>query len=298
MPIWAVSEVQTPHDRRDMLLPLEREVRGVIRKVLLVSLTCLVVGTACGKSGADPLSLIKGSSARAVSAKTAKITMSVTASAAGQSFSLDGTGAADFSAKAVQFSFDFGKMFEGLGGSPPPGMPTTFEFVYAGTSMYFKAPPGAKVAQNKPWLKVEIKDLTGVSGTQSFSSDPRGFLDALKGLSAVTKSGTEKVRGVDTTTYKGSIDVQKALEGVPSEKRDEMSALLKQYGATAFPVTVWVGADGLVYRILIQQSLQGLGTADVKLEFFDYGKPVNVRVPSESESTEVTPEEFMQLLSL
>jgi hypothetical protein len=267
-----------------------------MRKVLLLSFTCLLLGTACGK-GADAVGLIRNSGARAVSAKTAKIAMSVTSNAGGRSVSLDGSGAADFAEKAVQFSFDFGKMFAELGGAIPTGTPTTFDFVFARGSMYFKAPPGAKV--NTPWLKVELKDLSSVSGSQSFSSDPRGFLDALKGVSGeIKKSGTEKVRGVDTTVYKGTIDIQKALAQAPIAQREQLDALLKQYGANKLPVTVWVADDGLVYRMLIHQTIQQLGTADVKIEFYDYGKPVTVQIPSASESTEVTAQQFLKLLSL
>jgi hypothetical protein len=270
----------------------------MIRKVLLVSVVCLVVGTACGNSS-DPLSLIKNSGARAASAKTAKISMTVTTTAQGQSFSLDGAGVADFNAKAVQFSFDFGKMFQAIGGQLPSGMPTTFEFVFAENSMYFKAPPGAGFSASKPWLKINLKDLSGAAGTQSFSSDPRGFLDALKGVSGgIKKTGNENVRGVETTIYKGSIDIQKALAQVPAERRAQLQSLLKQYGTKDFPVTVWVGKDGRTYRMVIEETLPGLGSATVKLEFFDYGKPVTVHVPTDAESTPISAQEFQRLLSL
>jgi hypothetical protein len=272
-----------------------------MRKLLLVTVVGLLIGTACGKSGPtlDPLALISGAGARAQSEKTAKVSMSVTATAEGRSFSLDGAGALNFVDQAAQFSFDLGKMVQALGGSLPPGTPSTLDFVFTGSYTYFKAPPGASIGAGKSWLKIDTKKLAGAAGAQSFTSDPKSFFDSLKGVSGtITKGANEKVRGIDTTIYKTTIDLEKAVKAVPENQRAALRAQLKQYGSSKIPVTVWVGKDNLIYREEIQAAIPGAGNANVTIEFYDYGKPVSLSIPSDQESLTVTPAEFLRLLGL
>jgi hypothetical protein len=277
-----------------MLTPVEGV--DMTKKALVLVVAVLAVGAACGKGTAtDPVALIQGSSARAQAQRSARVSMVITTSFAGRSFDLTGGGAEDFANHASSFSFDLGSMLRSLG-SVPSGVPTSFDFVFKGTFAYLKAPPGSNIAQGKTWLKIDTKQLVGASGGSSFSSDPTKFFDALKGVSGtVTKTGTETVHGENTTIYSASIDINRALSQAAPDQRDALRAQLKQFGTATIPVKVWLGDDNLIRRESFEVSVAG-GSAKTTIEFYDYGKPVTVSIPSESETLTVSASQIRSIL--
>jgi hypothetical protein len=73
-----------------------------------------------------------------------------------------------------------------------------------------------------------------------------------------------------------------------------VEAQLDQLGDAEMPVDVWVDADGLPRRLQIDlggmvaaMGLDG-GSAVMTIEFFDYGVPVDIEVPSPDEVTPIT----------
>ena len=119
--------------------------------------------------------------------------------------------------------------------------------------------------------------------------DPATLLTSLrKTAERVERGSDETVRGVATTRYEVSLKPEQFLP-------DDMPA---GFSAADVPVmhramAIWVGDDGLVRRIedRISYALPGQapgGPFTSKVEFFDFGIPVDLRVPAASETTDIT----------
>ena len=127
-------------------------------------------------------------------------------------------------------------------------------------------------------------------------SDPSQFLASLETISDnVKKVGSEMVRGTETTHYRASLDLGKALDQskIPPQLRGAEKQFLGSNGATpTMPVDVFVDADGYVRRISLDLDLgamfAGLGGTGmtgpspgvtVSFDLYDFGVPVDVQAP-------------------
>jgi hypothetical protein len=153
-------------------------------------------------------------------------------------------------------------------------------------------PPGDE------WLSIE--PLLGDSGDTALgaNADAKGQLEILRAVSGdVTTVGREDVRGVSTTRYSATIDLDR-YAGVLSQEGDVSAA--RQYeqlaGRMTSPTTVeaWIDGKGLLRRMRTIMSLQATPggpsvSMDLGAEFFDFGITPDVRFPSSGEVFNATP---------
>jgi len=103
----------------------------------------------------------------------------------------------------------------------------------------------------------------------------------------VTKVGTETLGGVETTHYTATLDPAKIPNG---------ARLQKLTGASYQPVDVWIDSDDHVRRLHMAYSMSGSAAAGVGMSnemtmtFSDYGKNVDVSVPTDAETFDATGE--------
>jgi hypothetical protein len=104
------------------------------------------------------------------------------------------------------------------------------------------------------WMKIEDDE------TLTAEISPQRVLAMLRGASQdIRRLGDEVVRGVDTVRYRLEVDCEQA----------DLDC-----DGTSAPVEVWVGEDGLVRRIALQDR-SGSGT----IEFYDFGVEVGIEPP-------------------
>jgi hypothetical protein len=153
------------------------------------------------------------------------------------------------------------------------------------------------------WMKVDTGKLRS-DGASSFgaTSDPTQYLDFLNGVSdKVTNAGHETVRGIDTTHYMATIDLQRALdrEGVDPSVHKELQAAFDQLGVDLplIPADVWIDAEGRMRKLTMVLDFGSvLGAAGrvpgaggesplmtMTVELHDFGAPVHVQAPSADE---------------
>ena len=109
------------------------------------------------------------------------------------------------------------------------------------------------------------------------------------------------MRGVETTHYKGVIDLDKAAQLAPEDTRDQVQEsidqLKEQSGLSELPVEVWIDGDGLPARV--QYAFAGSlvapdteGSQDVStifaMELFDWGTEVTIQPPPAGEVTDIS----------
>jgi hypothetical protein len=175
------------------------------------------------------------------------------------------------------------------------------ELIVAGDDVYLNLGPLAELlGSDVSWFKITLPELLGGEDGQApaLAPDPGAALELLNGLGPdATEVGTEQVRGVDTTHYKGTISVQEALDSVPEAERSELEealgTLVPELVLPDIPVDVWIDEAGMVRRVTMSVSadsfglpeLVGAGSVSLTVEFFDIGEPVDVQIPPEEEVT-------------
>ena len=219
-------------------------------------------------------------------------------------------GGFDTSAKRAQMSFDlssfadllksFGTAFGGkVTGDLGSAGDWKLEAIRDGDTAYLKFPLIAdQLPAGKTWIKGDAKTLSSADAGQlqqfgSFAgTDPRDVLGLLKAVSgSITAVGSDKIRGVETSHYRATIDTAKLAQLVPAAQRQSLGGLdqtARQAGVTALPVDVWVDADQLVRKISIDLDAKQPGTgmpvkASLVVELYDYGTPLELKLPPADE---------------
>ena len=261
--------------------------------VLLAALSLLAALAACGGK-ASAAEIVRAAPAKSQNAKTAKI--AVTTEAAGKTVTADGT--TDFAAKKVQLSMDTASL--GL-----PGGGGKLDIMTIGTDAYVKIPPGlagpaSQLLGGKPFLKIDMQAVGESQGLDLSAleqgADPAGQLDYLKGAANdVKEAGTESIRGVKTTHYKATIDLNKAEASMTPAQRKATDALKQKTGITTIPVEVWVDAQGRARRMWSRVDMTkasgaaaSVGYVTTTIEFYDYGTPVQITAPPADQVADLT----------
>lgn len=186
-----------------------------------------------------------------------------------------------------------------------PGM-GTMEVRQVENVSYTKMPEEflAQMPGAKPWVKVDMGAMAGRQYGAGLGQmqggpapDPTAQLEYLRGVSdSVEKVGTEKVRGVPTTRYEATIDMEKALaeQGGTQKAYDE---LVRQTGIEELPVQTWLDDQNRVRRFAMDMTMTppenpdssgmpggGKMRMSMVAEYYDFGTPVNVQAPSPNQT--------------
>jgi hypothetical protein len=182
-----------------------------------------------------------------------------------------------------------------------PGLATPLHFDALGNKqiMYMRSsvftaelPPGDR------WLAVQ--EGLGQSAQTSLASNSgsEGQLEVLRAAGGkVEDMGEETVRGVATTRYRGTVDLNRYADLLREEGRPtgahEYEQLAKAMPAP-IPVEAWLDDGGLVRRMRMVMEIPSAAGAptvkmDLTMEFFDFGVAPKIDLPSPSETFDSTP---------
>jgi hypothetical protein len=169
---------------------------------------------------------------------------------------------------------DFGPLFDSFDEDPPPEL------------------------EGRHWVKIDLglslEDPEAEASAPAGTTNPSSQLDALRGIvkGSIETIGVETIRGVEATHYRGLVDMETALAGVPEESRAQFE---EQFGVSLqesteqvsdYEVDVWIDAGGRVRREKLRFELTTGGkTAEQTLAFdyVEFGVPVDVQVPPADE---------------
>jgi LppX_LprAFG lipoprotein len=161
-------------------------------------------------------------------------------------------------------------------------------FILDGNDMYMRIPLLQATYRNlKPWVKVDLGRLGRAAGVDSFlqfgaGGDPTRTLQYLDGVGSLHKEGTETVRGVSATHYRGTIDLDKVKGS---------TRLVQTLGTSKLPVEAWIDQDGYVRREKWSEKLDtgnGKTNVAITMELYDFGAPVFAEVPPARNVTDLT----------
>jgi hypothetical protein len=164
--------------------------------------------------------------------------------------------------------------------------------------VYVNAPAlTAMIPGGKSWVRLDLQQAgkaAGVDLNQLLSQaaqNPADVLAMLRSVGSVQTVGTEAVDGASTTHYKATIDLAKAADTVGGPAKDAVQHLIDQGGPSSVPADVWIGADGLVRKVTVDETVSNdgqTGTAHLTLDLSDYGSAVNVTAPPTGDTLDAT----------
>ena len=179
--------------------------------------------------------------------------------------------------------------------------------VFAGTTYFMQSDLfGAELPDDAEWVSFDLSEVTEGSGidlgglASQGANDPTNALDALEGVSrrTVVEVGDEEVRGVSTTHYTATIDMEEAYQAAqdaaeeagtdgPIIDEEQFDEFVAAYGDAPVETDIWIDDDGLVRRQTMVIEVMGQDMTQT-MEFFDYGEPVEVDIPADDESVDIS----------
>lgn len=210
------------------------------------------------------------------------------------------TGQTDRKALASSMEMDMGSFMKaimagaGSTASLPPAFndPANFKMkvISKGNKVWMSFPllsvmSGGSAA--KPWVAVDAKDLGIDARTLAASQgvDPTAGLDILQGLSKnATVVGTETVKGVKTTHYRGNSEFASLVKSLPPKQAAEAKKL---FGTkSSMPVDVWLDDQGRARRLDFSFGTNMSGVSmkmNTQYFFMNFGEPVSINPPPASQ---------------
>ncbi len=193
----------------------------------------------------------------------------------------------------------------------------TLEFIQDGTIVYLRMPFLAREAgASTPWVSLTMPDnpgpgsssLPGLFGGLGSAGSPIGYLAQLRAIDAtVAEDGTDVVRGVTTTRYRGTLDLGKLLgQHAPAAETGQLQAMMPFFEAFRLPYEVWVDTEGLPRRLATTLDFRSFAPAGVPAsepvpvltfasDLFDFGFPAAITLPVPSEVTALDPAQLASL---
>ncbi|WP_327354099.1 hypothetical protein [Streptomyces sp. NBC_01304] len=179
---------------------------------------------------------------------------------------------------------------------------TSIEYRYLPNGFY--ANMGDKFAQQsggKHWIAYDYDKLAetggaagGVLKDQMQKTTPNQSVKMLLASGDVKRVGEEKVRGVATTHYSGTVDVADISAKTAELDEEEVEALrkqLKQAGMTTEKIDIWVDGDNLLVK-KIEEAKMKTGEFSQTVYYSDYGVEVSAEKPAAGDTID-----FSELLN-
>jgi hypothetical protein len=169
---------------------------------------------------------------------------------------------------------------EGTGGS------TAVDTIVDGAILYIRSPVFQQaLPAGKEWVRVDLAQLAKQNGVNLGSlvdsnPTPNGALAYLQGSTGTVQDlGKEKVKGVETTHYRATIDLEQAAARAKGSTRQSIRRVIDVARVKKLPVNVWVGEDGYVRKVIYTQHSGRNQSAKITMELYDFGAPVTITPP-------------------
>ncbi|MFY1686862.1 LppX_LprAFG lipoprotein [Plantactinospora sp. WMMB782] len=256
--------------------------------VLTVSALSALALTACGSDAGAPgesskqpsvleqlASDLKGSLQKVVDKtdSTDSVTMTMEGTAGGEKIKMKGTLDLRDPVKAEM-------TMEG-----PTDAPTTIRMI--GAVVYVEVPEADRAdLDGKRWFKMDL-GAAGAQAGMDFTKqledvDPTKQVKTLLATEGTTVVGEETVNGVATVHYTVTSPVATYLGQVDADARKTVEQELTKNGIKEVKIDLWVDEQYLPRR-----AHMVMGTmSDMKIDYTDYGKPVNIETPAASETAD------------
>lgn len=182
-----------------------------------------------------------------------------------------------------------------------PDAPEKIRMVWLDNVMYMDM--GAKAAKDmdgKRWMKLDLVAIAKkagdekamrqmTAGMENANQDPAQQLAMLLDSPNLKHVGAEKVDGVQTEHYKGTLTVKemmtnnKSLDVLSEKDRKALLANLEKAGITGYDFEVWVNEDRYPVKMNVDMD-SAEGTTKISTTYSDYGAKAAVQAPPAAET--------------
>jgi hypothetical protein len=279
-------------------------------KSALIAVLAVAVLAGCGSSDAvspDPVAeAAEKTAATPTSYTSLRSTMTVPGVA--KPVTMTGEGAFDNERKVGWMTIDmssFAKSIpEGEGVPTDPELWKTRQVMdfSDGLVLYMQFPFLTEMMRtDKPWIRIDVakagRELgIDIGQLMQVGQDPVQQLGQLRTITDdLEEVGPETVRDLATTHYRGTVDLREYDELFPENERPKIrksiESMIELMGKPTYPVDVWIDQEQLVRRMsfeFTQQTPEGDMPMAMTMEFFDFGRPVEVKLPAASDTIDIT----------
>ncbi len=176
---------------------------------------------------------------------------------------------------------------------PDSGALEEMEVVGEGTVMYMRSSLFGSLPGGADWMSLDYSFGDDLETPVPAGGDAAGELELLEhATGGVQKLGTEKVHGVQTTRYRGTVGVSENAQHLRDAGGEKIAKVVEEKGGPT-QVEAWVDADGRVRRMRVvgrkpDDEGKGPSTTDMQVDFVDFGTVPAITVPDSSEVFDAT----------
>ncbi|MFD6414809.1 hypothetical protein [Streptomyces sp. NPDC060194] len=247
--------------------------------------------------GGTPAQAITAAYEKVAEAKSSKVRMTMSIpGAAGAGGAMELSGVQGWDPSVMDVTMKGGEL------AADPEAPESIRVIMVDNVMYMDM--GAKAAADmggKRWMKLDLAAAAKASGDPSaeaalqqtgglenINQDPAQQLALLLDSPNLKHVGPEKVEGVDSQHYKGTLtfkemlDANKSLDVLGGKDREALVENVEKAGIKGYDMDVWVNKDGYPTRMKVGiDSKAGKITMDAY--YSDYGATADVQPPAEKD---------------
>ncbi|KOG14534.1 MULTISPECIES: hypothetical protein [Streptomyces] len=248
----------------------------------------------------DVTKVIQAAYEKTSAAKSAKVKMTMTLEGVGaESGTMEMTGVQGWAPAAMDITVK-GSMLSAGG----PDAPEQMRMIMLDQVMYMDM--GAEQAaemDGKRWMKLDMKaagDASGdaavqkqiTGGLDNMNQDPAQQLALLLDSPDLKHIGAEKINGMETEHYKGTLTFEQMLKANESskllskEEHDKLVATMKKAGLKGYDTELWVTADGYPARMDVDMTM-AQGTVNMRADYSDYGTKAAVEAPPAKDTVDL-----------
>ncbi|MEU5215519.1 hypothetical protein AB0G79_04875 [Streptomyces sp. NPDC020807] len=252
----------------------------------------------------DVTKVITAAYEKTSAAKAAKVKMTMSMEGAGaDSGTAVMTGVQGWDPAAMDFTMK-GSALAGAGAGAGADMPEQMRVVMLDQVMYIDM--GTKLAaemDGKRWMKLDLKaagELAGDKGLQkqltggldNMNQDPAQQLALLLDSPDVKHVGSEKINGMETQHYKGTLTLEQMLKAnetsklLSKEDHAELTESMKKAGFKGYDTELWVNEDGYPARMDIDMTMAE-GKMKLTADYSDYGTKAAVQAPPAEDTVDL-----------
>jgi hypothetical protein len=279
---------------------LRMQLRAALRTLpaLAVAAVAGALASGCGSGSAgavlDPVANAAQTTNNADGARVA-MQIAVTVTGVPQQVTIDADGRIAFKSQEGEIAMQL----NGVPGAAAGGLGeggTIDERFLAGKMFMSSSAFAGKLPSGASWIEIDLAEAVkklgfDPSALSSGQSNPAQFLEYLRASGGgVIVTGTERVRGVETTRYSGTIDLRKVPGADSAAAKQAIDGIVAATGTSTIPVQVWVDSKKLVRKLSLTMPLSLAGRrieTKVSEEFFDFGPQPAVQAPAASETYEL-----------
>lgn len=278
------------------------------RSLILVLTAAAAVATAvsgCGASSVAGSDAVAKAAAATTSTHGARVamTMTMSSSALPRPVHMTANGVMNPVARKARIDADMSDLAAAAGGSGPKASQLRMTEILNGSVIYIHMPLlDGKLPGNKKWMKVDLAKTSKALGinfgqlTQS-GQDPGQQVAYMRTVSDAKKVGTDTVRGVKTTHYRGVAKLDRYPQLLPPSRRAAAKAavqrLIKLTGTSSMPIEAWIDGGNRIRRTKLTMNMKLPQVPQpmrvgIQEDLYAFGTPVNAVPPPSAQVYDAT----------